>query len=54
MTMLCVTHELGFAKEIADRIAFFDEGVNCEEGSPTQLLNSPKQPRTKQFLRQAR
>lgn len=54
MTMLCVTHEMGFAREVADRIAFFDEGVICEEGSPTQILDSPEQPRTKQFLRQVR
>ncbi len=52
--MICVTHEMGFAREVADRIVFFDEGVICEEGPPAELLDNPQQPRTRQFLRQVR
>ncbi len=54
MTMACVTHEMGFAREIADRIVFFDEGVICESGPPSQVLDNPREPRTRQFLRQIR
>jgi polar amino acid transport system ATP-binding protein len=54
MTMICVTHEMGFAREVADRIVFFDEGVICEEGPPAEILDNPQQPRTRQFLRQVR
>jgi polar amino acid transport system ATP-binding protein len=50
MTMLVVTHELGFAKEVGDQIVFMDEGVIVEQGPPTQVLDEPQQERTKQFL----
>ena len=52
ITMLCVTHEMGFAKEVADRIVFMDEGSIVEEGTPEQVFNAPQNPRTKQFLEQ--
>ena len=50
MTTLIVTHEMGFAKEIADRVLFIDDGIICEEGDPKQVLRYPKNDRTKQFL----
>ncbi|HKF81377.1 MAG TPA: amino acid ABC transporter ATP-binding protein [Solirubrobacterales bacterium] len=50
MTMIVVTHELGFAKEVADRVVFMDGGVIVEEGPPVEVLESPKEERTKQFL----
>jgi polar amino acid transport system ATP-binding protein len=50
MTMIVVTHELGFAREVADRVVFMDGGVIVEEGPPAEVLESPKQERTKQFL----
>ena len=50
MTMVVVTHEMGFAKEIANRIIFMDEGKNLEEGTPQEIFNNPKNPRTKDFL----
>jgi polar amino acid transport system ATP-binding protein len=50
MTMIVVTHEMGFAREVADRIAFMDEGVVLEEGQPQELLRSPQHERTKAFL----
>ncbi len=50
MTMAVVTHEMGFAKEVADRVIFMDEGVIVEEGSPEEIFSSPKNPRTKDFL----
>jgi polar amino acid transport system ATP-binding protein len=46
-----VTHEIGFAKGVADRVVFMDEGVVVEEGSPEEVLVDPQHPRTKQFLR---
>ncbi len=49
-TMLIVTHEMGFAREVADRVILLDEGVFIEEGSPEQIFSSPRDPRTKQFL----
>jgi general L-amino acid transport system ATP-binding protein len=52
MTMLCVTHEMGFAREVADRIVFMDNGQIVEEGTPDQLFNNPQQDRTKLFLSQ--
>lgn len=51
MTMLVVTHEMGFAKEVATRVIFMDQGVICEEGTPEKLFNNPQNPRTKEFLR---
>ncbi len=50
MTMVCVTHEMGFAKEVADRIIFMADGQIVEEGTPEQMFEEPKNPRTKQFL----
>jgi polar amino acid transport system ATP-binding protein len=50
MTMLIATHEMGFARDIADRICFLDEGVILEDGPPEQILTEPKEPRTQQFL----
>jgi polar amino acid transport system ATP-binding protein len=50
MTMLVVTHELGFAKEVGDQVVFMDGGVIVEQGPPAQVLDSPQQERTKQFL----
>ena len=50
MTMVVVTHEMGFAKEVADRILFMDEGRITEEGTPEQIFNNPKSPRLKEFL----
>jgi polar amino acid transport system ATP-binding protein len=51
MTMLVVTHEMGFAKDVADRAIFIDNGVIVEEGAPRDLLSNPKQERTRDFLR---
>ncbi len=50
MTMIVVSHEMGFAREVADRIVFMDEGVIVEEGSPEELFLRPSQPRTQAFL----
>ena len=50
MTMVIVTHEMGFAKEVADRVIFIDEGVILEEGTPDNVFNNPKNPRTIEFL----
>ena len=52
MTCVIVTHEMGFAKEVADRILFIDEGVIAEEGSPEEFFNHPKNERTREFLSQ--
>ena len=51
MTMVIVTHEMGFAREVADHVMFMDEGVIVEEGKPEALFGDPQQPRTKDFLR---
>ncbi|TCL59764.1 amino acid ABC transporter ATP-binding protein (PAAT family) [Hydrogenispora ethanolica] len=50
ITMVVVTHEMGFARNVADRVIFMDEGVVLEEGSPEHFFNNPTQERTKQFL----
>lgn len=50
MTMLVVTHEMGFARDVADRVVFMADGVVVEEGSPQQIFSAPKNERTKQFL----
>jgi arginine/lysine/histidine transport system ATP-binding protein len=50
MTMVVVTHEMGFAKEVGDRILFMDEGIIVEEGSPEQIFSNPQNSRTKDFL----
>ena len=52
MTCVIVTHEMGFAKEVSDRVLFFDGGVIVEEGSPEEVFNNPKHNRTKEFLSQ--
>ncbi|WP_071627658.1 amino acid ABC transporter ATP-binding protein [Poseidonibacter lekithochrous] len=49
-TIVCVTHEMGFAKEVGDRIVFMDDGVVVEENTPEEFFNNPKSPRAKQFL----
>ncbi len=51
LTMLVVTHEMGFAREVADRVVFMDKGVIAEEGSPEVIFNSPKEERTREFLK---
>jgi polar amino acid transport system ATP-binding protein len=50
MTMLIATHEMAFAREIADRVCFLDEGVILEQGPPAQIFTAPREPRTQQFL----
>ncbi|MGN6585975.1 MAG: amino acid ABC transporter ATP-binding protein [Solirubrobacterales bacterium] len=50
MTMMVVTHEIGFAKEVADRVIFMDAGVIVEEGKPADVLENPREERTQQFL----
>ena len=50
MTMICVTPEMGFAREVADRVLFMDEGVIVEEGTPAEIFGSPKEKRTQDFL----
>lgn len=52
MTMLVVTHEMGFAKAVANRMFFFDEGLVIEQGSPNEIFTQPKEDRTKLFLSQ--
>lgn len=51
MTMVVVTHEMGFAKEVGDRVIFMDEGVMLEQGTPQELFNNPQNPRTQDFLK---
>jgi polar amino acid transport system ATP-binding protein len=50
MTMLIATHEMGFAREIANRVCFLDEGVILEEGPPEAIFSNPQQQRTQRFL----
>ena len=50
MTMIIVTHEMGFAKDVADRVLFIADGVICEQGTPAELFGNPQQDRTKDFL----
>ena len=52
MTMLCVTHEMGFARQIADRIVFMDSGYIVEVNEPKSFFENPKNERTKTFLKQ--
>ena len=52
MTMIVVTHEMGFAREVADRLVFFDEGAVVEQGTPTHFFENPQEERTKLFLSQ--
>ena len=50
MTMLIATHEMGFARDIASRVCFLDDGVILEEGPPERIFSAPQEERTKQFL----
>ena len=50
MTMVVVTHEMGFARDVADRIFFVDEGIIMEEGTPEEVFDHPQNPRTQSFL----
>ena len=50
MTMVVVTHEMGFAREVADRVIFMDGGVIIEEGTPDEIFDNPKSDRLKSFL----
>jgi ABC-type polar amino acid transport system ATPase subunit len=50
MTMVVVTHEMGFAREVANQVIFMDEGVIVEQGTPEQVIRDPKEERTKRFL----
>ena len=52
MTMICVTHEMGFARNVADRVIFMDEGEIVEVATPEQFFDSPKESRTRLFLDQ--
>ena len=51
MTMVVVTHEMGFAREVGDRVLFMDEGCVLEEGTPRDIFENPQNPRTQDFLR---
>jgi polar amino acid transport system ATP-binding protein len=51
MTMLVVTHEMGFAREVADRVCFLHAGLIIEEGRAKDVLNAPREARTREFLR---
>ena len=50
MTSVIVTHEMGFAKEVSDRVLFMDDGIIAESGTPSEVFNTPQNPRTKEFL----
>jgi polar amino acid transport system ATP-binding protein len=50
MTMIIATHEMGFAREVADKVCFLDNGVILEEGTPEQIFRNPREPRTREFL----
>ena len=50
MTCVIVTHEMNFAKQISTRVLFMDDGIIAEEGTPDEIFNHPKNPRTKEFL----
>ena len=50
MTMMVVTHEMGFARDVADRVFFIDEGIIMEEGTPEEMFDNPQNPRTQSFL----
>jgi ABC-type polar amino acid transport system ATPase subunit len=52
MTMICVTHEMGFARSVADRVIFMDAGKIVEEAPPEQFFSNPRHPRTQEFLSQ--
>ena len=50
MTMVIATHEMGFARDVANRVCFLDAGRILEEGSPAEVFGAPREPRTRQFL----
>jgi len=50
MTMVIATHEMSFARDIANRVCFLEDGLILEEGSPNEIFSSPREPRTQQFL----
>ncbi|MDY6274917.1 MAG: ATP-binding cassette domain-containing protein, partial [Succinivibrionaceae bacterium] len=50
MTMMCVTHEMGFARQVADRVIFVDDGKILEQGAPEEIFSHPKEQRTKDFF----
>ena len=50
MTSFIVTHEMGFCREVSDRVLFMDEGIIAEQGSPAEIFGNPQNPRTKEFL----
>ena len=50
ITMICVTHEMGFAREVASRVMFIDNGVIAEDDTPQEVFSNPKHPRLKEFL----
>ena len=50
MTTVIVAHEMGFAREISDRVFFMDDGILAEKGTPEQIFSNPQNPRTKEFL----
>ena len=50
MTMIIATHEMSFAREVADKVCFLDSGVIAEEGPPEQIFSAPREPRTREFL----
>ncbi|MDQ2068116.1 amino acid ABC transporter ATP-binding protein [Xinfangfangia sp. CPCC 101601] len=52
MTMICVTHEMGFARQVADKVVFMDQGAIVESGAPTEFFNNPQNERTRAFLSQ--
>jgi polar amino acid transport system ATP-binding protein len=54
MTMICVTHEMGFARDVSDRVAYFHEGVIEEIGPPSQIFENQKSEQTKKFLAKVR
>jgi polar amino acid transport system ATP-binding protein len=54
MTMIVVTHEMGFAREVADRVVFMDGGVVVEQGEPNEVINNPQHERTQSFLARIR
>lgn len=54
MTMICVTHEMAFARDVSDRVAYFHKGIMAEIGAPDQLFNDPQHPETRKFLASVR
>jgi len=50
MTMIVVTHEMAFARDVSNHVVFMSDGVICEEGSPAEIFENPKNERTKEFL----